>query len=213
MPIGAIGLGIGAIGAIGGLFSSHSANKKLGQLQQQDPGYTANPIAAQRLSLAQSLLNARMPGATYEQQNIYGNENNANANVQKNATSGSQALALEAANQGQTNQQFAKLGEQENQNYEQRYQNYTGAQEGQIAEGDKVFQSQVRQFQDKAQIQGAQAANTRNAWGSLSNLGFGLANYGAASQKQGAPPNGQMPYAPAMPYGGGGYGGDYNYQY
>lgn len=177
-PLSIIGLGTGLIGGIAGLFGAGSANKKLDQLLSQDPTYKANPIAAQRLGLAQTLLNARSPGAAYAEKNIYGNQANQQANIERNATDSSQALALGAASQGQTNKAFEGLNEQEAADYQRRYGNLTGAQEGQIQEGDKVYQDQVRRFGDIAQIRGAQNANTQNAWNSISNLGFGAAGFG-----------------------------------
>lgn len=173
-----IGLATGIIGSVGKIFGAGSANKKLDQLLQQDPTYKANPIAAQRLSLAQSLLNARAPGAAYAQANIYGSQANQEANIQRNATSGSQGLAAGAAAQAQTNKNFLDLNSQEDQDYQRRYQNEVGAQEGQIQEGDKVYQDQIRKFGDIAQIRGMQNQNTQNAWQSLSNLGYSTANFG-----------------------------------
>lgn len=173
-----VGLAAGVIGGIGKIFGAGSANKKLEQLISQDPAYKANPIAAQRLSLAQSLLNARAPGAAYAQSNIYQNSANQEANISRNATSGTQALAAGAANNAQTNKNFLDLGDQEAKDYQRRYQNEVGAQEGEIQEGDKAYQDQVRRFGDIAQIRGMQNQNTQNAWQSLSNLGYSTANFG-----------------------------------
>lgn len=179
-PLSLAGLGLGLIGGIAGIFGAGSANSKLDQLINQDPTYKANPIAAQRMSLAQSLLNARAPGAAYAESNIYGAGANNQANIQRNATSGSQALAAGAAGQAQENKGFLDLSNQETQDYQRRYGNLVGAQQGEIQEGDKVFQDQTRRFQDLAQIRGQQNANTQNAWQSVSNLGFGTMNFGLA---------------------------------
>lgn len=126
--------------------------------------------------MAQSLLNARMPGASAMERNIYGNQANQLANVNRNATDSSQALALGAAAQGQTNQAFQNLGVQEQQDYYNRLQNYTGAQQGVIQEGDKVYQDKVRRFQDLAGLTGAGEQNTQQGWNSIANLGFGGAS-------------------------------------
>lgn len=175
-----IGAGVGLIGGIAGIFGSHNANKKLEDLLKQDPTYAANPIASQRMGLAQTLLNSRMPGAASLERNIYGSQANTNAAIQRNATDSSQALALEAGGQGQTNKAFGDLATQEEQDYQRRYGNLVGAQQGQIQEGDKVYQDQIRRFNDMAQIRGQQNQNTQNAWSSLSNLGFGVMNFGLA---------------------------------
>jgi|ERR1700743_2193764 len=180
MPVTAslVGGAVGLAGGIAKLFGSANANSQLNNLIKQDPTYTANPLAAQRVGLAQSLLNARAPGAAYAERNIYGNQANQQANIERNATDGSQALAMGAANQASTNQAFGNLSSQEDQEYQQRLNNLTGAQQGEINEGDKVYQDQVRRFGDLAQIRGQQNANTQNAWQSVSNLGFGAMNFG-----------------------------------
>jgi len=177
-PISAAGLGIGLIGGIGGIFGNRKSQRQLEALIKANPTYTANPIAAQRMGLAQSLLNARMPGAAAAERNIYQNQANTMASVNRNATDASQALAMAAAGQGQTNQAISNLSTQEAQDYQRRYSNLVGAQEGVINEGDKVYQDQVRRFQDLAQIRGAQAHNRSAMWQSLGNLGFGMMGLG-----------------------------------
>lgn len=179
-PLSMAGLGIGLVGGIGSIFGTRKSNRDLQNLMGQDPSYKANPIAGQRLGLAQTLLNARMPGAAAAERNIYGAQANTMANVNRNATDSSQALALAAAGQGQANQAFGNLETQEAQDYQRRYGNLVGAQEGQIQEGDKVYQDQVRRFQDMAQIKGMQAQNRQSMWNSISNFGFGAMNLGMA---------------------------------
>jgi hypothetical protein len=102
------------------------------------------------------------------------------ANVNRNATDASQALAMAGATQGQANQAFGNLETGEAQDYQRRYGNLVGAQQGMIQEGDKVFQDQVRRFQDMAQIKGAQAHNRSAMWQGLGNLGFGMMGLGMA---------------------------------
>src|ERR1700753_1493439 len=165
----AVGLGLGLVGGVGKLISSGSANSKLNALLAQDPTYKANPIAAQRMALAQSLLNARAPGAVYAEGNIYGSQANNQANVTRNASDGSQALAAGAAGQAQTNKSFLDLEGKEAEDYQRRYGNLTQAEQGEIQEGDKVYQDQIRRFGDIAQIRGVQNQNTQNAWQSISN--------------------------------------------
>lgn len=174
---------LGVVGGIGGIFASKGANRKLDQLLANDPKYAANPLVAQRLGLTKTLLNARAPGAAFQEANIYGNQANTMAAVDRNATSGSQGLAVAAGLQAQTNQAFTGMAEQDAADYQRRFGNYVGAEEGQISEGDKVYQDQIRRFQDESQIRGAQSANTSNAWKSLSNLGFAGMNFGMSQGK------------------------------
>lgn len=172
------GAGLGLIGTIGKMFARGAANRKLRQLQKEDPIYQTNPIAAQRLGLANTLLNARAPGAAAQEQNIYSNQANATANAERGATDSSQLLLTGGAIQGQTNDAFSQLDQNENADYQRRYGNQVGAQEGMIAEGDKVFNDQTRRFNDKAQIQGAQAANNGNTFGDIANAGWALGDFG-----------------------------------
>lgn len=178
MSFVAIGAGVGIAGGIGKMIGRGKANKRMEALMAQNPVYKENPLARQRLGLAQSLLNARMPGAAAAEQNIYANQANRLSQVQRNATDSSQLLALGAQAQGQANQSFGDLGMAEAQDYQRRYGNLAGAQEGVIREGDKVFQDETRRFQDKVQIQGAQNANRQANWGDVSGMGFGLMDFG-----------------------------------
>lgn len=178
-PLALAGLGIGAVGAIGGIIHNFTSGNQLNALQAQNPNYTQSPYAAQRLGLAQTLLNARMPGASAMERNIQGNQANQLASVNRNATDSSQALALGSAAQGQTNQALQGLSVQEQQDYYNRLQNFTGAQQGMISEGDKAYQDRVRRFQDLASITGAKLQNQQTGWNSLSNLGIGGAGVAA----------------------------------
>lgn len=177
---GLVGAGVGILGGIGGLFAARKNNKSLDKLVGQNPQYTSNPLAAERLAFAKSLLNARMPGASQMERNIFTSQANQMGNINANATDSSQALALGASTLGQTNQALQGLQMNEAQDYQRRFNNVTGAQEGMINEGDKVYQDKIRNFQDLVSIRGAQAANRSNAWNSISQGGFAAANFGLA---------------------------------
>lgn len=173
-----IGLGAGIIGGIGKMIGRKKANKQLDALLAKDPKYTENPEVANRLGLAKTLLNARMPGAAAAERNIYGSQANTVANVTRNSTDASQALAVAAGVGGQTNQAFQDLSQQEGQDYQRRYGNLVGAQDAEIQEGDKVFGDQVRRYGNEVQVRGAQNQNKQDNWGDISNMGFGLADFG-----------------------------------
>lgn len=180
-----IGLAVGVAGGIGRLFSRGKANKDLKKLMGQDPAYKENPLAKQRLGLASTLLNARMPGVAQAERNIFSNQANQVSNINRNATDSAQALALATGTQGQTNEAFSNLGMAEAQDYQRRYGNYNQAQEGVIQEQDKVFNDGVRRFENKVGMQGKINENRQNSWGEISNLGFGLANFGLSGGMQG----------------------------
>ena len=175
-----IGIGIGLAGGIGRLIARGKANKDLSKLMSMNPTYKENPLAKQRLGLAQTLLNARMPGSAAVERNIFANQANQVSNINRGATDSAQALALATGTQGVTNNSIADLGVAESQDYQRRLGNYSQAQEGVINEQDKVFQDGVRRFQDQTQITGMKNQNRQNSWGEISNMGFGIANFGLA---------------------------------
>lgn len=175
-----LGVGIGVVGAVGKMFSRAKANKDMKNLLGKDPAYNINPIAQERLALAQTMLNARMPGAIQTERNINRNQANQLSFLDRNSSDASQLLSLGAETQGRTNDAFTDLGINESQDYQRRYSNLLGAQEGMINEGDKVYNDQVRRFGDETQLRGGVAANRANSWGDISNLGFGIADFAAS---------------------------------
>lgn len=180
LPLALIGAGLGIAGGIGKMIGRGKSNRQLKALQGQDPKYAENPIAKQRMALAQTLLNARMPGAMQAERNIYQSAANTLGGAQRNATDASQLLAVGAAAQGRQDQSFVDLGQAEASDYQRRLTNLEQAQQGMINEGDKVYQDQIRRFGNQMQIQGAMAENRQNTWGDISNMGFGLADFGLA---------------------------------
>ncbi len=203
-----IGAGIGLIGGIGKMFARGKANREMRDLQKQDPAYAANPLAAQRLSYATALRDARMPGAASAERNIYGNMGNTLSAVQNNASDSSQVLAMAGAAQGQAQQGFENLANAEAQNKMQQYNQWEQAVQGQIQEGDKVFGDDLRRYGNKVQTQGAIAENRANTWGDISNMGFGIADFAQAGGFKGMQgmfgkkPQMQPQKGPINPYAG-----------
>jgi hypothetical protein len=186
-PWGAIaGVGLGLIGGIGKMFGRAKANRELKALAKQDPTYSADPrimqMANQRLGLANTLLNARSPGAMQAERNIYSTQAGQLAGLNRSATDASQALAVAAGIGGQTQDAFTNLGQQEAQDYYRRLENQGQAQQGVMNEAQRVegnmFNDQLRKYQNKMDIHGAMQQNRQNTWGDISNLGFGLADFG-----------------------------------
>lgn len=179
------GLAVGVGGLVGSAVSRSNANKRLGELSKFDPAYKANPLAAQRFGMAQTMLNARMPGAQRAENNIFANQASTIANVNKIATSGADAIQAAAGVQGQTNQQLDQLSQQEAADFQRRYGNYSQALDGQMEEANKLFADNVRRYGDKVGIVGAQTANRANTWGDIANTGFGIASLGMNSMGNG----------------------------
>lgn len=183
MPI-PIGLAIGLAGSVAQMVQRGVANKKLSRLMKNDPTYKENPLVRQRFGLAQSLLNARMPGAASIERNIYGTQGNILSNAQRGATDSNQLLLTGAAAQGQSNQAFENLGLQEAADYQRRFNNYTSSNEALVNEGDKVFGDQVRKFENTLQAEGAKNENTQNTFKDISNAAFALTDYGMAGKNK-----------------------------
>jgi len=180
-PLSLLGLGAGFIGSIGKLFGRGRANREMDTLLAKDPTYSENPLAKQRLGLATTLLNARMPGAIAVERGIYGNAANSLNNVNKVATDASQAITAASNIGAGADAAFQNLGQQEAADYQRRYGNQVSAQEGLINEQDKVFQDKLRRFGDETQIRGAQSENRTNGWQDIANGGWALSDFGLAS--------------------------------
>ncbi|HEV3223866.1 MAG TPA: hypothetical protein VGZ90_13350 [Puia sp.] len=192
---GGIMQGVGAIlGTVGGIAANISGDQlrqNLLRLGGTDPQYQANPLAGQRLSLAQTLLNARMPGAQNMERNIQSNQATSMNNIQRGATDGSQVLSMGAQSQGQTNQANANLGTQEQQDYYNRLGNLSSAQQGSINEGDKVYMDQIRRWQDSVNLAMARN-NVRQQQGqTMTNMGSMWAGMGASMGGGGGAPGGK----------------------
>jgi hypothetical protein len=161
------------------MFQRGKANKELKNLMNTMPQYKENPLFAQRLGLAQTLLNARMPGAAAAERNIYQTQANQMANVQRGATSGSDVLLAGAGAAGQAGQAFNQLGQAEAADYQRRYGNLAQAQDAQAAEQQRVYEDQLRRYQTQAQLQGAIQENRASTWGDIGNLGMSFATMSA----------------------------------
>ncbi len=172
-----IGLGIGLIGGIGKMFGRGKANREMDKLLAKNPVYNENPLARQRLGLAQTLLNARMPGAVAVERNLFTNQATQLNRLDRGATDASQALAAAAGIGAQTDTSLNQLGINEAQDYQRRLANLSDAQQGVITEGDKVFQDKTRRYNDEFAVRGAQQQNRQNTWGDISNFGFSFADF------------------------------------
>ena len=200
MPAGGLitlaGLGLGLAGSVGKGIQRSKANKELKNLMNTMPQYKENPLFAQRLGLAQTLLNARMPGAAAAERNIYQTQANQMANVQRGATSGSDVLLAGAGAAGQAGQAFNQLGQAEAADYQRRYGNLASAQDAQAQEQQRLFEDQLRRYQMQTQLQGAIQENRAATWGDISNFGMGAANMAASGGLDGLFGKGNMPTLP-----------------
>lgn len=163
------------MGLLDSLFGGIVGALQLGQagkIHPQYTPYTPSPYAATNLSNAEQAYNGRMAGASTLEQNIMGNQANSNAAVDRSATNSAQALAVKAANVGQTNQSFRQVQTQEAQNKYQLLNNLNLANQGEVQEGDKTYQAQMQKYQMDIGQQGALRSsgltNIANGLGGLS---------------------------------------------
>ncbi len=180
-PLMLAGMGLGAIGSICKFLFGSKQRREGKRINPVFNQYQANPFAKQQLGIAQQLFNGRMAGAPQLERNIMASGANFNANVGRNATDGSQALALAAAGQGQTNQSFQDLQTQEQQNKYGMLQNLNNAYGVNIQEGDKEYNSMLQKFkmdtEQKNALLGGGAQNQFGAFGDLASLGIQAGQY------------------------------------
>jgi len=176
MPLpAAIGLGLGAAAQIGKFFSGVKQNKLANKINPIYKPYEKSIYADKQLGIANQLFNGRMAGAANQERNIATSQANATSNVNRNATDASQALALNAGVQGQTNDAFADLQMRESQNKYAMLDNLNRAYGVNINEGDKVYQDQMNKYQLDMQAKNQlRDAAMKNKYSAIEGLG-GLA--------------------------------------
>lgn len=163
---------------LGGILSASAANKArkgLDRLKWEDPVYEASPYAKNTLGLAQTLLNSRMAGSEEMARNTYGAQANTISNINRNATDSSQALALAAGAQGQTDAAFDSLHTKEAQDSYNKINNLNNANQGMTAEHQAMFDDNVRRWMNKVNINQAKFGMAQVGAQSAMQIGQGLA--------------------------------------
>lgn len=174
-PIGLIAqTGATAYGIAEGIAMSSQAKKiKPEYYQYGDPrlqGYES-PYAKQMMGLAQTQLNARSPYAAAQQRSILSSQAGAQAAGQRAITDPSQLLAMSPVYQGVAGQQEFNRAVQEQQQYQQKLSQLTGAQQVMIGEGDKTYQDRLRKYQMDMDLKQALAsAGRQTTLSSMQNL-------------------------------------------
>ena len=180
MPLPLFALAAGASALYKGIKGAQQ-NRFANKIKVPEASYETSPYAAKILGEANMLKNARMPGAQNAEQNIMGNQANAYGNVERNATSGSQALAMLAGIQGNTNQAFNTLGQQEGNFSLSALGNWNQANQGMTYEHEKLFQDALRKRQEaiaqKNALRGAGTQNIGNAMNEATSLAYMSVSY------------------------------------
>lgn len=173
IPFGLIAAGIGA--GIKLIKAGHQ-NKLANQVVVPEANYSVSPYAENTLALAKQMYNSKMPGADIAGNGFLASNAIANANIGRNSTDSSQALALMAATQGQTDQSFTDLGLKDAQYRENAFSNVNSANAGMTNEMDKIYQDKVRKQQqaldEKAALRGAANANFGNSLNDITSGAF-----------------------------------------
>jgi hypothetical protein len=172
---------------IGGIFKGIQGGKQQKMANAIHPVnavYNTSPYAQNQLNTVQQMMNGRMAGASNEEQNVQGNFANSMGSVDRNSTSGSQALAMLGGLQGNTNQAFSQLGQQEAQNKQGLLGYLNAANQGMTDEHDKVYNDQLRNYNNDLN---AKNALQNAAW---NNKGFSNALVGAGNMAQNGAFNG-----------------------
>lgn len=203
-------------GFINNLVQAGKQKRAAKKINPVNATYTENQNIKELAAEGENLYKGRMSGATQAEQNILSGAANYNAAIDRNATSGSQAIAAKAAGLGQVGQDFQDLALKEAQDKQGRFGIYSQTSQLMAQEGDKVFQDKLRKYYDdlnyKRALEGASMQNKANAWGSLDNAVMGAATMlapGGVLGGLGGKIFGSNAGTPQMPGGGGGgsYGG------
>lgn len=157
------GLAVAAGSAVVSGIQKGKANKALTKLAAQDAQYKKSQFAQQQYSQAQQLFNGRMFGAADQEKNIGVNQANAVNNVNRSATDSSQALAIGSLAQGQSNDAFNNLSMSEQRNKYSLLGNLNSAYGAMTGQDENLYNDQVRQFGNQAQILGAKSQNNQTA--------------------------------------------------
>lgn len=176
LPFLAAGAALGGIASLGKLVFGAHQNSQANKIHPVWQQYQTNPYAKQQLGIANQLFNGRMAGASGLERNIFANNSNYNAGVDRSATDSAQALAIKAAGMGQTNQDLSNLQIREAQNKYGMLGNLNNAYGQMIGEGQKEYESMLQKYQiDVGQKNALRQAGMGNMFGGVSDLsGLGI---------------------------------------
>lgn len=176
------GLGQGIGGAIqmnaliGDSIDKGKLRRKLTALGQLDPEYQQSPYAKSQLGLAQTELNSPLSGYGQLKNNILTNESNQQANIARNATDSSQALAASAMATGASNSALAGLADRTAQDHAMKVGNYNNALGVMTQEHQAAFDDAIRRWQDKIGIEMQRGALRSQQWSNMNQSGQVFAN-------------------------------------
>ncbi|TWI81184.1 hypothetical protein IQ13_2200 [Lacibacter cauensis] len=110
-----------------------------------DPTYQTSPFAQEQLDTARQSLNARMPGAATQENNLYRSQANSMMNLAR-AANPQQLIAAAGAVQNNTENALNNLAVQEAQYRTSMLGNLNNALQVMTGENDKIYGDQLRKF-------------------------------------------------------------------
>lgn len=178
-----------AVGAVTGLIKTIKGahqNNLANQVVVPNASYNTSPYAQAVLAQADQYKNSRMAGAGAAENNIDANQSSTIGAIGRNAMSGSQALSLIMGAQGNTNQAFNNLRQQEGQDQYNKINNWNNANAQMVGEDDKMYADRVRKqnlaINEKNALRGASTQNSGNGMNDFGNAAMLEANAYAATQ-------------------------------
>lgn len=166
-----IAAGVGAASGIFKIGQGIHQNNLANKVVVPEANYETSPYAVKIMDEANRIKNSRMAGAADAENNIFGSQANATGAINRNSTSGAQALAMLAATQGNTNAAFNGLRAQEGNDFWMKQNAFNNAGQIMIGEGDKKYQDDVRKRQEAiAEKSGLRGAGTQNIGGGMNDL-------------------------------------------
>lgn len=149
------------------------------EINPVDEIYKPSEFAKEQLNMARQAVNARMPGAAQQENNLFRNQANTFNNLSRAATP-QQMIAAGGAVQGNTNDALANLAAQEQQFRNSMLGNLNAALGVNINEGDKVYQDKTnrfnREFNMKQGLLNAAEQNRANVGNSIQSGVNSIAN-------------------------------------
>jgi len=174
-PLLGIGAALGAVSEIGKFISGVKQSKEAKKINPIWQQYQQNPFAKKQLSLAQNAYADPSMGTRGQfQRNLFSSQGNTIDAINRNATDSSQALALQMASQGQTNESLSNENMNFMNNKAAMLQNLNQAYGVNINEGNKEYESLLQKYgmdvQRKDALKSSGATNMYNAGSSLGGL-------------------------------------------
>lgn len=150
-----IALASGLLSGVGKTILGIKANAEANKIHPKDATYNTSPYAQNMLSAAQNAYYGQNPASVIQGQRTMGAQANALNTVQRGATDASQLIASASGIQSNTDNAFSDLRSKDAQEKFGSLNVLNQAYSQMIGEGDKVYNDQVRKFDNDTQQKAA----------------------------------------------------------